>query len=173
VTSSSARIRKPLTRAESATLSSQTMALLALTTAAFALHAYVARNISTGWSWLLFMTAFITPFAVSAASNHSKQAGIDQLPAFGLLIGAAVAPTISYYANSDPQALRDSGGATALFIIGFGTAGYGARRDLSKLGRITSWAFLGLILFGVVTIFAQMPNGLSFNACPGLSSSAG
>src|SRR6202044_3491913 len=96
---------------------------------------------------------------VSAASKRSEQVAVGLLLVFGLLIGAAVAPTISYYASADPQALWDSAGATALFIVGFGAAGYGTRRDLSKLGRTMSWALLGLILFGVVVIFAQVPNG--------------
>jgi FtsH-binding integral membrane protein len=159
MSSSSTSIGQPLTRDESATLFSQTMALVALTTAAFALGAYAARNVSTGWIWFFFILAFVTLFGVSAASKRSEQAGVGLLLVFGLLIGAAVAPTISYYANSDPQALWDAGGATALFIIGFGAAGYGTRRDLTKLGRTMSWALLGLILLGVVAIFAQVPNG--------------
>jgi FtsH-binding integral membrane protein len=159
MSSSSATVSPPLTRDESATLFSQTMTLVAVTTAAFALGAYAARNVSTGWIWFFFIAAFITLFGVSAASKRSERAAVGLLLLFGLLIGAAVAPTISYYASSDPRALWDAGGATALFIIGFGAAGYGTRRDLSKLGRTMSWALLGLILFGVVTIFAQVPNG--------------
>ena len=159
VSSRSAIISSPLTRDEAATLFSQTMTLIALTTAAFALGAYAARNVSTGWIWFFFIAAFITLFGVSAASKRSEQAAVGLLLLFGVLIGAAVAPTISYYASADPRALWDSGGATALFIIGFGAAGYGTRRDLSKLGRTLSWALLGLILFGVVAIFAQVPNG--------------
>jgi FtsH-binding integral membrane protein len=46
-----------------------------------------------------------------------------------------------------------------LLIVGFGAAGYGTRGDLSKLGRAMSWALLGLILFGVVAIFVQVPGG--------------
>jgi modulator of FtsH protease len=159
MTASPAIVGQPLTRDQSATLFSQTMGLVALTTAAFALGAYAARDVSTGWIWFFFIAAFGTLFGVSAASRRSEQLAVGLLLAFGLLIGAAVAPTISYYANSDPQALWDAGGATALFIVGFGAAGYGTRRDLSKLGRTLSWALLGLILFGVIAIFAQVPNG--------------
>jgi FtsH-binding integral membrane protein len=159
MTSGSAIVRQPLTRDESATLFSQTMGLVAFTTAAFALGAYAARNVSSGWIWVFFIAAFVTLFGVSAVSRRSEQVAVGLLLVFGLLIGAAIAPTISYYANSDPQALWDSGGATALFIFGFGAAGYGTRRDLSKLGRTMSWALLGLILFGIVAIFAHVPNG--------------
>ena len=135
------------------------MALVAVTTAAFALGAYAARNVSTGWIWILFLAAFVTLFGVSAASKRSEQVGVGLLLVFGLLIGAAVAPTIGYYADSNPQALWSSGGATALLITGFGAAGYGTRRDLSKLGRAMIWALFGLILFGVVAILAHVPNG--------------
>jgi FtsH-binding integral membrane protein len=159
MSASSAIVGPPLTRDESATLFSQTMTLVAVTTGAFALGAYAARNVSTGWIWFFFIAAFVTLFGVSAASKRSEQVAVGLLLVFGLLIGAAVAPTISYYASADPQALWDSAGATALFIVGFGAAGYGTRRDLSKLGRTMSWALLGLILFGVVAIFAQVPNG--------------
>jgi len=87
-------------------------------------------------------------FRISAASKRSEQLAVGLLLIFGLLIGAAVAPSLSYYAKSDPEALWDGCGATALFIVGFGAAGYGTRGDLSKLGRAMSWALLGLILFG-------------------------
>ena len=40
----------------------------------------------------------------------------------GLLVGLAVAPTIAYYGSMDPTALWQAGGATALFIAGFGAA---------------------------------------------------
>jgi modulator of FtsH protease len=135
------------------------MSLVAVTTGAFAVGAYAARNLSTGWIWFLFIASFVTLLGVSAASKRSEQAAVGLLLVFGLLIGAAVAPTVSYYANSNPQALWDAGGATALFIVGFGAAGYGTRRELSKLGRTMSWALLGLILFGVVVIFVQVPGG--------------
>jgi modulator of FtsH protease len=50
------------------------------------------------------------------------------LVAFGLFMGLALAPTLASYASADPQALWEAGGATALFIAGFGAAGYATRR---------------------------------------------
>ena len=70
-----------------------------------------------------------------------------------------MAPTLAYYASADPQALWQAGGATALFIAGFGAAGYATRRDLTALARIGFWALVGLIGFGIVLIFVQIPNG--------------
>ena len=88
-------------------------------------------------------------------------------------MGLAVAPTIAYYAATDPQAVWQAGGATALFIAGFGAAGYATRRDLSGLARVCFWALLALILFGLVTIFVNIPNGALIYAVLGLVIFAG
>ena len=64
--------------------------------------------------------------------------------AFGLLIGASVATTVNYYANTDPVAVRQAFGATALFVAGMGAGGYAVRRDLSFLYRLLFWLLLAL-----------------------------
>ena len=81
------------------------------------------------------------------------------LVAFGVLLGLAMAPTLVYYANANPQVLWQAGGATALFIAGFGAAGYATRRDLSGIARLCFWALLALIVFGIVMIFVRIPHG--------------
>jgi Inhibitor of apoptosis-promoting Bax1 len=63
---------------------------------------------------------------------------------------------LSYYASADPQEVWQARAATALFIAAFGAAGYLSRRDLSALARTLLWAFIGLIVFGIVTIFVQI-----------------
>ena len=68
-------------------------------------------------------------------------------------------PTIAYYASTNPQSVWQAGGATALFIAGFGAAGYATRRDLSAIARFGFWALLALIAFGIVLIFVQIPYG--------------
>jgi modulator of FtsH protease len=93
------------------------------------------------------------------AVRRSRGLTVGLLAAFGVLIGLAVAPTLAYYASADPQALWQAGGATALFIAGFGAAGYATRRDLSAIARIGFWALLGLIAFGILLIFVQIPYG--------------
>ena len=59
----------------------------------------------------------------------------------------------------DPRALWQAGGATALFIAGFGAAGYATRRDLTAIARVCFWALLALIVFGIVLIFVHIPGG--------------
>jgi FtsH-binding integral membrane protein len=90
-----------------------------------------------------------------------------------VLLGLATAPTLSYYANADPKAVWQAGGATALFIAGFGAAGYATRRDLAPLARYLFWALIGLILFGIVAIFVQIPNGSLIYSILGLVIFAG
>ncbi|MGO9343495.1 MAG: Bax inhibitor-1 family protein [Acidimicrobiales bacterium] len=51
--------------------------------------------------------------------------------------------------------------------------GYGTRRDLSAIGRLSFSALIGLILFGIVTIFIQIPNGSLIYAVAGLVIFAG
>ena len=107
------------------------------------------------------------------AIRKSEQLAIFMLFGFGLLVGLAVAPTIAYYAETNPQAVWQAGGATALFIAGFGTAGYATRRDLSGLARVCFWALLALIVFGIITIFVNIPNGDLIYAILGLVIFAG
>jgi FtsH-binding integral membrane protein len=64
-------------------------------------------------------------------------------------------------------------GATALFIAGFGAAGYATRRDLSGLARLCFWALVALIVFGIVTIFINIPNGSPIYSVLGLLIFAG
>src|SRR6202035_3991700 len=73
-----------------------------------------------------------------------------------------------YYASTDPQALWEAGGATALFMAGCGAFGYATRTDLSGLARISFWALLGLIVFGIVLIFVHIPGGALIYSILGL-----
>ena len=77
---------------------------------------------------------------------------------FGTTIGLATGPVVAYYASTNPKIVWQAGGATALFMAGLGTVGYAVRQDLSRLARLAFWLLLGLIIFGVVTIFTQIPN---------------
>jgi uncharacterized protein len=95
------------------------------------------------------------------------------LMAVGTTLGLAMAPTLVYYASTNPQALWQAGGATALFIAGFGAAGYATRRDLSGLARLSFWALVGLIVFGIVLIFVQIPYGSLIYSILGLLIFAG
>jgi len=50
---------------------------------------------------------------------------------------------------------------------------YTTRRDLSALSRSLFWALLGLIAFGIVLVFVEIPNGALIYAVAGLVIFAG
>lgn len=169
----STAIRPVLTRDEAGRLLGQTMGLVAVTAGAFALGAYLGRNVAYQWGWLFFIGSLVCLFGLNGAVKRSEQAAITLLLGFGVLTGLAVAQTLAYYVSADPQAVWQTGGATALFVGGFGAAGYVTRRDLSALARALFWALLALIAFGIVTIFVQIPNGALIYAIAGLVIFAG
>lgn len=135
------------------------MAFVALTGALFTAGAYLGRDLSYGLGIVWFIAAFVCLIAMRFTVRRSQPVTIGLLAAFGVLIGLALAPVLAYYAHTDPTALTESGGATALFIAGFGAAGYATRRDLSALARVCFFALLGLIVFGIVMVFVHIPNG--------------
>jgi uncharacterized protein len=105
-------LQPAVARDQARALFGQTMGLVAVTAGLFALGAYVGRDLSYGWGFVVF-------------------------------------------------------------IAGFGAAGYATRRDLSGLARVCFWALLALIVFGIVTIFVQIPNGALIYSIVGLVIFAG
>ena len=153
---------------ETHTLFGQTMGLVAVTAGLFALGAYLGRDMSPGWGWVWFIASFLCLLGLNVAVRQSEQLAVGVLFGFGILIGLAMAPTLSYYASVNPEALWQAACATALFIAGFGAAGYATRRDLSALARLSFWALISLIAFGILLIFVQIPSGSLIYAILGL-----
>ena len=146
-------------RGQTHALFSQTMGYVAVTAGLFALGAWVGHNLTGGAGIVAFIAAFACLIGMRFAAKRSQQLTVGLLGAFGLLIGVAVAPTVAYYGSMDPRALWEAGGATALFIAGFGAAGYATRRDLAPVARVAFWALLALIVLGIVLIFVHIPGG--------------
>jgi uncharacterized protein len=146
-------------RGQAHALFSQTMGYVAATAGLFALGAWLGRNLTGGVGIVAFIAAFAVLIGMRFAARRSVPLTVGLLAAFGLLIGLAVAPTIAYYGSMDPRALWQAGGATALFIAGFGAAGYATRRDLTVIARLSFWALVALIVFGIVLIFVHIPGG--------------
>jgi FtsH-binding integral membrane protein len=173
MSSTTATVQAPRSRGETGALLGQTMGLVALTSGVFALGAYIGRDTSGGWGIGSYIAAFALLLGINAVAQRSEQLAVGLLFGFGLLLGLAVAPTVAYYAGADPQAVWEAGGATALFIAGFGAAGYATRRDFSRLARSLFWALLALIVFGIVLVFVQIPGGALIYAIAGLAIFAG
>jgi FtsH-binding integral membrane protein len=155
------------------TLFGQTMGYVAVTAGFFALGSYLGRHLSPGWAFVWYIVAFACLIAMNFAVRRSAALSAVLLFAVGTALGLALAPTLAYYASTDPQALWQAGGATALFIAGFGAAGYATRRDLSGLARLSFWALVALIVFGIVLIFVNIPHGSLIYSVLGLVIFAG
>ena len=155
------------------TLFGQTMGYVAVTTGFFALGAYLGRDLSAGWAIVWYIVGFACLIAMNFTVRRSTGLTVVLLFAVGIALGLALAPTLVYYASTNPQALWQAGGATALFIAGFGAAGYATRRDLSGIARLCFWALIALIVFGVVLIFVHIPGGALIYSVLGLVIFAG
>ncbi|MDT5064430.1 MAG: uncharacterized protein QOK02_585 [Mycobacterium sp.] len=151
----------------------ETMGLVGVTVGVFALGAYIGRDASGGWAIVCYILALAALLAMNVAAQRSEQLAVTLLFGFGLLLGLAVGPTVAYFAYTNPQAIWDAGGATALFTAGFGAIGYATRRDLSTLVRGLVWALIALIVFGMVLVFVQIPGGSVIYAVVGLVVFAG
>ncbi len=155
------------------TLFSQTMEYVAITVGLFALGAFLGRSLPYGWGLVFFLASFGCLIAMRSAVRRGGSSAVGLLFGFGFLIGLATAPTVTYYASTNPQVLWQAGGATALFMAGLGAAGFGTRRDLSAVARVSFWGLVALIVFGIVTIFASVPNGSLIYTIAGLVIFAG
>jgi FtsH-binding integral membrane protein len=156
------------TRDQTATLFGQTMGLVALTAAVFALGAYAGRHLSEGAAIVAWIGAFVVLMIMNFAARKSAALATVLLVVFGILLGVAAAPTLFWYGSTDPQILWQSGGATALFIAVFGAIGYTTRRDLSVILRFAFFALIALLIFGIVLIFIHIPHGSLIYAILGL-----
>jgi uncharacterized protein len=160
-------------RSQAHVLFAQTMGYVAATAGLFALGAWLGRNLTGGVGIVALIAAFAALIGMRFAVRRSVPLTVGLLGAFGLLIGLAVAPTVAYYGSMDPRALWQAGGATALFIAGFGAAGYATRRDLTAIARVCFWALVALIVFGIVLIFVHIPAGALVYSVLGLVIFAG
>ena len=149
----------PMTRDRAHTLFGQTMGYVAATAGIFALGAYMGRNMTGRLGFVWYIVAFACLLSMNFAVRRSTTFTVVLLGVFGICMGLAMAPVLAYYATTNPRVLWQAGGATALFIAGFGAAGYATRRDLSALARISFWALVALIVFGLVLIFVRIPHG--------------
>jgi FtsH-binding integral membrane protein len=152
------------------TLFGRVMGLVALTVAFATLGAYMGRNLGGGeWfiAWLIALGCLVGLNVANARGNHGL--ALVLLFVFGFLLGVSVASTINYYATTDPTAVRQAFGATALFVGALGAGGYAIRRDLSYLYRLAFWLLLGLIVAGIVLIFVRIPAAYTAYSIVGLA----
>jgi modulator of FtsH protease len=136
----------------------QVMGFVAVTVGFTALGAYVGRDLSGATGIVAFGGSFAAIIGLNVAvARGREQLTISFLFGLGFLLGLAVAPVISDYADADPAALWQAAGVTAALAAATGAYGYATSRDLSSWARPLSWALLALIVFGIAAIFVSIP----------------
>jgi modulator of FtsH protease len=132
----------------------QVVGCVAVTVGFTALGAYLGRDLSGATGLVLFIATIPLVLALHIAAARGREQ-----PAIGLLfgLGLAAAPAIADNASADPSALRQPAGATAAFVAAHGAYGHATRRDLTSWARTLFRTLLGLIVFGIVAIFATIP----------------
>jgi len=146
----------------------QVMGLVAVTLAFFTLGAYLGREVSEGASIICFIGGFGCVIGLNVAARRSEALAITLLFAAGLLLGLGMGGVLDRYAEAQPDAVWQAASATALFVGGLGATGYAIRRDLSGGYRMMFFLLIGLIIFGLITVFVSIPGGNIIYAVLGL-----
>ncbi len=134
------------------------MGLVACTMGFAALGAYLGRNMNGGGGIVFFIVAFAGLFGLNAAAARGREnLATALLFGVGLVLGLAVGPVLSSYAHTDPGVVWQAAGSTALFVAAAGAFGYSTRRDLAVYMRGLMYAFIAVLVFGLIALFVAIP----------------
>ena len=145
----------------------QVMGLVALTLGFLTLGAYLGRHVGGGASIVLFLVGFAC-FAGLNFTHESEVASAGLLFGGGLFLGLGLGGGLYQYAQAAPSAVWQAAAATGLFIAALGSLGYAINTNLSRGYRVLFWLLLGLIVFGLVSLFVSMPGANVIYAVLGL-----
>ena len=121
--SSDTSLQPTVAHDEARALFGQTMGLVAVTSALFALGAYLGRDMSTGWGSSRSSPRIGVLLGLNVAISRSEQLAIGLLFGFGVLIGLGTAPMIAYYASTNPQSVWQAGGGDGALHRGLRRSG--------------------------------------------------
>jgi modulator of FtsH protease len=140
-------------RVSTTTLFGQVMFLVGIAIGFLAVGSLVGRDLSYGTGRILSFVAFGMILAQSFVRPLRFGAlGITWLFGFALILGLGLGPVLSYYASSDPAAVTQAAGGTALITLGMGAYGTATSKDLSRWIRPLSYALLGVIAISLVAL---------------------
>ena len=140
-------------RVSTMTLFGQTMFLVGLSIGFLALGSLIGRDMALGTARILSFVAlgmilaqsFVAPLRLGAL-------GITWLFGFALILGLSLGPVLSFYISSDPVAVTQAAGGTAITTIGMGAYGLATSKDLARWIRPLSYAMLGLLAISLVLL---------------------
>ncbi len=146
----------------------QVMGLVAVTLAFFTLGAYLGRDIIGFGSIACFIGGFVCIIGLNVATRRSEMLAITLLFGAGTLLGLGMGGVLNAYAESEPDAVWQAAGATALFVSALGATGYAIRQDLSRFYRLMFFLLIGLLVFGLIGLFVAIPSGNIIYSLAGL-----
>jgi hypothetical protein len=107
-------LQPAVARDQARALFGQTMGLVAVTAGLFALGVYIGRDLAYGWGIGAYIASFDVLIGLDVGAARSEQLVIGLLFGFGVLIGVGRAPTIAYYASTNPIGVAGGRGDRAL-----------------------------------------------------------
>ena len=129
-----------------ATLLGQVMFLVAIALGFTVAGSYIGRELSDGTAFMLFLVAFGMLLAQSFVANlRVGTFGVVWLYAIALLIGMGIGPALNYVIQTNPSAVTQAAGATALIVLGMGAGGFALSKDLKAWMRPLSFIILGCV----------------------------
>ncbi len=129
-----------------ATLLGQVMFLVAVALAFAVAGSYIGRDLNQGVAFILFLVAFGMLIAQSFVERlRVGTLAIGWLYTIALLIGIGIGPALNYFIQSDPSAVTQAAGATALITLGMGAGGFALSKDISRWMRPLSFIILGCV----------------------------
>jgi len=143
-----------------ATLLGQVMFLVSVAIAFTVAGSYIGRDLAEGTAFILFLVAFGMLIAQSFVERlRVGTFAIGWLYAIALLIGIGIGPALNHFLQTDPTAVTQAAGATALITLGMGAAGFALSKDLKAWMRPLSFVILGAVAISfVMLIFSSGGN---------------
>jgi FtsH-binding integral membrane protein len=152
-------------RATSATfLLGQVMFLVAIALAFAAAGTYIGRDLAYGTGIVCELGALAMIFAqMFVPALRTGSVGMVWMFGLALLLGIGLGPVITYYANTDPSAIYQAAGGTALTVAAMGSFGFATSRDLIRWMRPLFWALLGVFAISLILILVGSGEHLVLN----------
>ena len=130
-----------------ATLLGQVMFLVSIAIGFTVAGSWIGRDLADGTAFILFLVAFGMLIAQSFVERlRVGTLAVGWLYAIALLVGIGIGPALDHFIQSDPSAVTQAAGATALITLGMGAGGFALSKDLEAWMRPLSFVILGCVV---------------------------
>ncbi len=136
-------------------LLAQVLGMTALGLCVTALAAYVAQGVAPGLGLIALIVGFILLFAINGTRANAALS-LTLFYAFAFCEGIGIAPTIGRYIHTvGPSVVVSAALTTGLGMFALAAIVYATGLDLRRFQGIFLIALLGLVVFGIVSIFVR------------------